>query len=43
MEVTVVIAGDPTVFYRRGETGGGQGLHGLNNSDSGADAARDAV
>jgi len=43
MEVTVVIAWDLTVFYRRGNTGGGQGLHGLNNSDSVAEAARDAV
>lgn len=43
MEMTVVIAWDLTVFYRRGDTGGGQGLHGLNNSDSVAEAARDAV
>lgn len=43
MEVAVVIAWDLTVFYRRGDTGGGQGLHGLNNSDSVAEAARDAV
>lgn len=38
-----MIAWDLTVFYRRGDTGGGQGLHGLNNSDSVAEAVRDAV
>lgn len=43
MEVAVMIAWDLTVFYRRGDTGGGQGLHGINNSDSIAEAARDAV
>ncbi|MEU5844619.1 SMI1/KNR4 family protein [Rhodococcus sp. NPDC047139] len=38
-----MIAWDLTVFYRRGDTGGGQGLHGLSNSDSVVQAARDAA